>query len=113
MSEEWLCECEGQDDACMNCALHEAANEITALRAQVAALTARGEALPIERDTLGRMVREAWVRWAQTQPAPKPSWLAPYDDLSEADKEADRQIGEAICRWTVIHEARAALTVEP
>jgi hypothetical protein len=49
-----------------------------------------------ERDRLGRLVREAWVNWARTQPNPKPSWLVPYDDLSEADKEADRQIGEAI-----------------
>lgn len=51
------------------------------------------------------MVRETWVRWAQTQPNPKPSWLAPYDDLSEPDKEADRQIGEAVARWTLIHDA--------
>lgn len=48
------------------------------------------------RDFLGRAVREAWVRWAITQPNPKPSWLVPYDELSEPDKEADRQIGEAI-----------------
>ncbi len=59
----------------------------------------------IDRDTLGRMVREAWVRWAQTQPNPKASWLVPYDELSEPDKEADRQIGEAVARWTLIHEA--------
>lgn len=67
--------------------------------------------LPADRDTLGRLVREAWVRWAQAQPAPKPSWLVPYNELSEPDKEADRQIGEAIARWTLIHDsARAALT---
>lgn len=66
--------------------------------------------LPLERETLGRMVREAWVRWAQTQPAPKASWLVPYDELTEPDKEADRQIGEAIAKWTVIHcEACRAL----
>lgn len=72
------------------------------------------EALPLDRDTLGRMVREAWVRWAMTQPSPKPSWLLPYDELAEPDKEADRQIGEAIAKWTVIHyEARAALAPVP
>lgn len=59
--------------------------------------------LPVDRDTLGRMVREAWVRWALTQPNPKPSWLLPYSELSETDKEADRQIGEAIAKWTLIH----------
>jgi hypothetical protein len=61
--------------------------------------------LPFDRDTLGRMVREAWVRWALTQPAPKSSWLAPYDDLAEADKEADRQIGEAVARATLVADA--------
>lgn len=48
------------------------------------------------RDLLGRKVRAVWVRWARMQPAPKPSWLASYDDLSEADREADRMIGEAL-----------------
>lgn len=61
--------------------------------------------LPYDRDTLGRFVREAWVRWAEMQPEPKASWLLPYDELSEADKEADRQIGEAVARWTLIGDA--------
>lgn len=50
----------------------------------------------LDRDAMGRVVREAWVRWALTQPNPKPSWLVPYDELSEADKEADRQIAESV-----------------
>lgn len=49
-----------------------------------------------ERDFLGRIVRNAWVAWAKTQPNPKPSWLVPWEELNEADKEADRQIAEAI-----------------
>jgi hypothetical protein len=61
--------------------------------------------LPFDRDQLGRVVREAWVRWARTQPDPKPSWLVPYDELSETDKAADRQIGEAVARWTLIEDA--------
>jgi len=64
--------------------------------------------IPFSRDELGRMVREAWVRWAQTQPNPKPAWLVPYDDLAEPDKEADRQIGEAVARWTLIGDAARA-----
>lgn len=48
------------------------------------------------RDKLGRRVREVWIAWAERQPNPKPSWLVPYDDLSEADKEADRCIGSAL-----------------
>jgi hypothetical protein len=51
-----------------------------------------------DRDDLGREVRAAWVSWAERQPNPKPSWLAPYDDLSEPDKEADRIIGERLYR---------------
>jgi hypothetical protein len=50
----------------------------------------------MDRDKLGRVVRDAWVRWAKTQPDPKPSWLVPYNELSEPDKEADRQIAEAV-----------------
>lgn len=48
------------------------------------------------RDTLGRLVRDAWIKWARTHPSPKPSWLVPYDALPESDQEADRQIGEFI-----------------
>jgi hypothetical protein len=55
----------------------------------------------MNRDDLGRIVRKAWVRWARMQPDPKPSWLVPYDELSEADKEADRQIGEAVASETL------------
>jgi hypothetical protein len=56
----------------------------------------RSEPPLYDRETLGRIVRQSWVKWAVTQPAPKPSWLVPYNELSEADKEADRQIGEAV-----------------
>lgn len=56
------------------------------------------EALPLTRDDLGRMVREAWIIWAKTQANPKPSWLVPYDELAECDKEADRQIGDYLSR---------------
>lgn len=48
------------------------------------------------RDHLGRVVRLAWIRWAKMQPDPKSSWLVPYDELSEPEKEADRQIGQAV-----------------
>lgn len=47
-------------------------------------------------DALGRLVRETWIGWALQQPDPKPSWLVPYDHLSERDKEADRCIGKAV-----------------
>lgn len=53
----------------------------------------------VPRDFIGQIVRDAWVKWAQTQLNPKASWLLPYAELSEADKEADRQIGEAVVAW--------------
>lgn len=82
-----------------------------------------------DRDALGRLVREAWVKWALTQTNPKPSWLVPYDELSEPDKEADRQIGEAIAApqlaelladalgalstaMPIVHKAQVAATMD-
>lgn len=53
----------------------------------------------VNRDALGRMVREAWLKWAGQQPNPKAHWLHPYDTLSEPDKEVDRQIGEELARF--------------
>ncbi len=48
------------------------------------------------RERLGRRVREVRIAWAQRQPSPKPSWLVPWDDLGENDKEVDRCIGSVI-----------------
>ena len=50
----------------------------------------------MDREQLGRLVRETWVKWAQQQPSPKPHWLHPYNKLAEPDKEVDRLIGEAV-----------------
>lgn len=55
------------------------------------------------RDLLGELVRDAWVRWAKKQPAPKPHWLAPWSELGESDREADRQIGQAVALLTIAH----------
>ena len=49
-----------------------------------------------EREALGRRVRETWLAWAREQPSPKPSWLLPWEELSEPEREADRRIGEAL-----------------
>lgn len=64
-------------------------------------LDASGE-LPMPRRELGRIVRESWVRWAEMQPNPKPSWLVPYDELCEADRDADDMIGESVARATLL-----------
>jgi hypothetical protein len=59
------------------------------------------------------MAREAWLRWAQTQSNPQPSWLLPYEELDEANKEANRQIGENVARWTLAGDAaRFAMLAE-
>lgn len=50
-----------------------------------------------DRERLGRLVRAAWVEWAHEQPDPHPSWLTPWDQLSESGKEADRRVGEVVC----------------
>jgi hypothetical protein len=48
------------------------------------------------REHLGQHVRAVWITWAAEQPNPKPSWLVPWEALSEADREVDRRIGEAL-----------------
>lgn len=61
--------------------------------------------LAFDRETLGKMVRGVWIRWAAQQPNPKPSWLVPWDHLNEPDKEVDRMIGEEIARWAIAGDA--------
>ena len=56
----------------------------------------------LDRDVLGRVVRSAWIEWAGQQPDPKSSWLVPYEELDEADKEADRLIGERVAQYVKI-----------
>jgi hypothetical protein len=50
----------------------------------------------LARDELGKVVRDAWVKWANEQPNPKASWLLEWDRLEERDKEVDRRIGDAV-----------------
>lgn len=50
----------------------------------------------IDRDSGGRLVREAWIDWAKSKQDYKASWVVPYDQLNEMDKEADRLIFERI-----------------
>ena len=67
-----------------------------------------------EREFYGQIVRLVWIEWAKEQPNPKPSWLVPWGDLPEPDKEVDRRIGARIVevskpRWhDAITEAVAA-----
>jgi hypothetical protein len=63
----------------------------------------------LDRESLGIMVRDAWVLWAREQPNPKASWLVPWEGLSEPDKEVDRRIGETIAQ----HALRAVDASRP
>jgi hypothetical protein len=53
------------------------------------------------REFLGKLVRAEWMKWASEQSSPKPSWLVPWDGLSEPDREVDRRIGEAIWNFSL------------
>lgn len=47
-------------------------------------------------EALGKLVRSAWCSWAARQPEPKPSWLQPWEMLTEPEREVDREIGLAV-----------------
>lgn len=49
-----------------------------------------------EREVLGKLVRLEWMDWAREHPQPKPSWLTPWEELTEPEREVDRRIGERI-----------------
>lgn len=55
----------------------------------------------LDREMLGQMVRDVWIKWAEEQPNPKPSWLALWHELSEPDREVDRRIGETIAAYAI------------
>jgi hypothetical protein len=51
---------------------------------------------PLQREELGRIVRDTWVQWALTHPEPKRSWLVPWDHLEPGQREVDMLIGDAV-----------------
>ena len=55
-------------------------------------------------EVLGRLVRGVWTRWACEQPQPKPSWLIPWDDLDEGQREVDIRIGRAVAKAVALAE---------
>lgn len=81
----------------------EHANDLRFVLAELGSRAAVAQALldGVGREFLGAMVRDAWVKWARQQPNAKSTWLVPYERLAEADKEADRQIGEALTAWVL------------
>lgn len=69
---------------------------ITRLEARIAELE---EALEVDPEEVGSIVRLAWIGWAKTQPDPKASWLTEWQDMEEKDREADRRIGVAVAKF--------------
>lgn len=53
---------------------------------------------------LGQLVRDVWVKWAKDQLNPKPSWLIPWEELDQGQRQVDCEIGEAIARVVVNHQ---------
>ena len=49
-----------------------------------------------DRESLGKRVRAIWIAWAKEQPTSKASWLKPWDELTEPEREVDRRIGATI-----------------
>jgi hypothetical protein len=49
-------------------------------------------------ESMGKLVRDTWIQWAksQTDVDKHPSWLVPWDDLPERDKEVDRRIAKRL-----------------
>jgi hypothetical protein len=47
----------------------------------------------LDEEFLGRTVRETWIEWAREQSSPKPSWLTPWEGLTEPERDVDRRIG--------------------
>jgi hypothetical protein len=52
----------------------------------------------VDREVLGRVVREAWVQWAKEQPdvVNRPEWTDPWEKIPERIREVDCRIGEAV-----------------
>ena len=48
------------------------------------------------RELVGRLVRQVWIEWASEQDEPKPSWLLPWEDLDDGQREVDMRIGEKL-----------------
>ena len=53
------------------------------------------------RERLGTLVREEWMAWAEERRTIdpdhwKPSWIAPWHELKEHEREVDRRIGEEL-----------------
>lgn len=58
--------------------------------------------MTIDKETLGRLVRDEWVAWCRERAASGETvpahHLAPWEDVPESVREVDRRIGARIAR---------------
>jgi len=47
-------------------------------------------------EELGKLVRSTWVNWAKSLPLAKQSWLTPWEELDDQQKEIDRLLGKTV-----------------
>ena len=61
----------------------------------------------VTREQLGRQLRLRWITWARTQPHPKRSWLAPWEEMTIGEQEADMAMAEELfcAGWLAGHGA--------
>ncbi len=67
------------------------------------------KASPERREKLGRVVRSIWVSYCREIGDINPAHVAPWETLSERDKEADRRIGLFLVemgKWELVSEAK-------
>ena len=50
----------------------------------------------MNREKLGKLVRQIWINYCRDTGDTKPNHLATWDEISESDREVDRQIGEQL-----------------
>ncbi len=62
-----------------------------------------------DREQLGRLVRETWVKWACEQENPKNSWLTGWDELDDGRREVDMRIGEAVAAFVRERDSRTRI----
>jgi len=53
----------------------------------------------VQREFLACIVRQAWVDYCIETGDTKESHIAPWEEISEWDKEADRRIAEAVASY--------------
>ena len=83
-------------EACVDAFTRCGGDDFVGAHAVRAAILAVAKPPEDPRERLGRAVREAWVKWHDEKPHPKESWCITWEFLDEANKEMDRQIGDAV-----------------